>query len=110
MKRLPPDDCGFSTAFNVAAGKWKMLILCEIHDQPRRFGELRRLLPGISEKVLTEQLRQMEADGLIARTVYAETVLRVEYLATEIGRSLNDAVGTMADWGKAHEARMAAAA
>jgi DNA-binding HxlR family transcriptional regulator len=110
MKRLPTDDCGFATAFNVVGGKWKMGILWEIHDQPRRFGELRRLLPGISEKVLTEQLRQMEADGLIARTVYAETVQRVEYSATEIGLSLNDAIGTMAVWGKAHSARVAAAA
>jgi len=110
MKRLPPDDCGFSTAFNVAGGKWKMDILCEINDQPRRFGELRRLLPGISEKVLTEQLRQMEADGLITRTVYAGAVQRVEYSVTAIGMSLNDAVGAMSDWGRAHEARMAAAA
>jgi DNA-binding HxlR family transcriptional regulator len=110
MKRLPPDDCGFATAFNVVGGKWKMAILWEIHDQPRRFGELRRLLPGISEKVLTEQLRQMEADGLIARTVYAEAVQRVEYSATDIGLSLNDAIGTMATWGKAHRARAAAAA
>lgn len=109
MKPLLPDDCGFATAFNVVGGKWKMSILWEIHDQPRRFGELRRRLSGISEKVLTEQLRQMEADGLIVRTVYAEAVPRVEYSATEIGLSLNDAIGTMATWGKAHSARVAAA-
>lgn len=109
MKRLPSDGCGFATAFNVVGGKWKMAILWEIHDQPRRFGELRRLLPGISEKVLTEQLRQMEADGLIARTAYAESVPRVEYSATEIGLALNSAIGTMAVWGKAHTARMASA-
>ena len=110
MRPLQPDDCGFATAFNVVGGKWKMAILWEIHDQPRRFGELRRRLPGISEKVLTEQLRQMESDGLVARTAYAEAVARVEYSATEIGLSLNEAIGAMAAWGKAHSARMAAAA
>ena len=107
MKRLPADGCGFATALNVVAGKWKMAILWEVHARPRRFGELRRLLPGVSEKVLTQQLREMEADGLVARTVYAETVPRVEYSVTEIGLSLNTAVGTMSDWGKAHAARIA---
>ena len=110
MKRLPADGCGFATALNVVAGKWKMAILWEVHAQPRRFGELRRLLPGVSEKVLTQQLREMEADGLIARTVYAEAVQRVEYSVTGIGLSLNSAVGTMSAWGKAHAARTAGTA
>jgi DNA-binding HxlR family transcriptional regulator len=106
MKRLPPDDCGFATALNAVGGKWKMAILWEVHAGPRRFGELRRLLPGISEKVLTEQLRQMEADGLVARTVYPEAVQHVEYSVTALGLSLQSAINVMSDWGKAHATRV----
>ncbi|WP_114950765.1 winged helix-turn-helix transcriptional regulator [Sphingosinicella terrae] len=107
MKRLPPDDCGFAAALNAVGGKWKMTILWEVHAGPRRFGELRRLLPGISEKVLTEQLRQMEADGLVARRVYPEVVQRVEYSVTAVGLSLQSAINVMSDWGKEHAARLA---
>jgi DNA-binding HxlR family transcriptional regulator len=107
MKRLPDDDCGFATALNVIGGKWKTDILWEINLAPRRFGELRRILSGISEKVLTQQLREMEADDLIRREVFPGKVQRVEYSATEFGRSLNHTVTVMADWGKAYEIRMA---
>lgn len=110
MKPLPEDECGFAAALNVASGKWKMAILWEIHSAPRRFGELRRLLKGVSEKVLTEQLRQMETDGLITRTVYPETVQRVEYAVTDVGLSLNTAINAMSDWGRLHTARVAAQA
>jgi DNA-binding HxlR family transcriptional regulator len=65
MKRLPDDDCGFASALNAIGGKWKTEILWEINLAPRRFGELRRLLAGISEKVLAQQLREMEADDLL---------------------------------------------
>jgi DNA-binding HxlR family transcriptional regulator len=107
MKRLPDDDCGFASAINVIGGKWKTDILWEINIEPRRFGELRRILSGVSEKVLAQQLREMEADGLIRREVFAEKVQRVEYSATDFGRSLNHAVTVMAEWGKAYEVRMA---
>ncbi|CDZ41197.1 HxlR family transcriptional regulator [Neorhizobium galegae bv. officinalis] len=107
MKRLPDDDCGFASALNVIGGKWKTDILWEINIEPRRFGELKRILSGVSEKVLAQQLREMEADGLIRREVFAEKVQRVEYSATDFGRSLNHAVTVMADWGKAYEIRMA---
>jgi DNA-binding HxlR family transcriptional regulator len=107
MKRLPEDDCGFASALNVIGGKWKTDILWEINVAPRRFGELRRILSGISEKVLAQQLREMEADDLIRREVFPGKVQKVEYSATDFGRSLNHAVGVMADWGKAYEIRMA---
>ncbi|PDS72871.1 helix-turn-helix domain-containing protein [Rhizobium sp. L43] len=107
MKRLPDDDCGFASALNAIGGKWKTDILWEINLAPRRFGELRRILKGVSEKVLTQQLREMEADDLIRREVFPGRVQRVEYLATEFGRSLNQAVTVMADWGRAYEIRMA---
>ncbi|KKX28100.1 helix-turn-helix domain-containing protein [Rhizobium sp. LC145] len=107
MKRLPDDDCGFATALNVIGGKWKTDILWEINLAPRRFGELRRILSGVSEKVLAQQLREMEADDLIRREVFPGKVQRVEYSVTDFGRSLNEAVTVMADWGKAFEIRMA---
>lgn len=107
MKRLPDDDCGFASALNVIGGKWKTDILWEINVEPRRFGELKRILSGISEKMLAQQLREMEADDLIRREVSPGKVQRVEYSATDFGRSLNHAVTVMADWGKAYEIRMA---
>lgn len=107
MKRLPDDDCGFASALNVIGGKWKMDILWEINVASRRFGELRRLLPGVSEKMLAQQLREMEADDLVCRQVFPGKVQRVEYSTTDFGRSLNQAVAVMSLWGKAYEIRMA---
>jgi DNA-binding HxlR family transcriptional regulator len=107
MKRLQHDECGFAAALNAIGGKWKTMILWEIALEPRRFGTLRRLLPGISEKVLTQQLREMEADDLVRREVFPGAVQRVEYSATEFGRTLNDAVAVLSAWGKAHEGRLA---
>jgi DNA-binding HxlR family transcriptional regulator len=68
MRVLAKDDCGFGTALAAIGGKWKAAILWEIVEQPVRFGQLRRQVAGISEKVLTQQLREMEADGLIRRS------------------------------------------
>jgi DNA-binding HxlR family transcriptional regulator len=106
MKRLQHDECGFATALNAIGGKWKTAILWEVTLAPRRFGELRRLLPGISEKVLTQHLREMEADGLVRRKVFPGAVTKVEYSVTETGRGLNEAVAVLSKWGKAQEARM----
>lgn len=99
-----PDECGFGTALRVIGGKWKTSLLWELHLGPHRFAELRDRLPGVSEKVLTQQLRQMEADGLITRRDYREVPPRVEYSITPLGLSLNDAVTAMSAWGKRHEA------
>lgn len=107
MKRLPGDACGLATALNAIGGKWKTMILWEVNLAPRRFGELRRLLPGISEKVLTEQLREMEADLLVRREAFPGAVQKVVYSVTEYGIGLNEAVAVMSAWGKAHEARLA---
>jgi DNA-binding HxlR family transcriptional regulator len=71
--------------------------------RPRRFGELKRLLPGVSEKVLTQQLREMELDDLLHRTVIPGSVPKVEYSVTDFGRTLNHAVTVMSEWGKQHE-------
>jgi DNA-binding HxlR family transcriptional regulator len=95
-----PHVCGIGPAFEVIGGKWKALILWELHAQTHRFGELKRLVPGISEKMLIQQLREMEADGLIKRVVFHEVPPRVEYSATKLGTSLNVAMGPLADWGE----------
>lgn len=83
-------------------GKWKCTILCCLIDQAQRTGELRRLLSGISQKVLTEQLRELENDGLIARIDYQEIPLRVEYRLTEFGWSLEPIISAMCNWGSAN--------
>lgn len=103
MRRKEPDSCGFAAALRAIGGKWKTSLLWELHLRPYRFAELRRLLPGVSEKVLTQQLRQMEADGLVSRRAYDEVPPRVEYSITPLGFSLNDAVTVMSAWGKHHE-------
>lgn len=104
MRRKETDECGFASALQAIGGKWKTSLLWALHLRPHRFAELRRLLPGISEKVLAQQLRQMEADGLISRRDYDEVPPRVEYAVTPLGLSLNDAVTAMSKWGKQHEA------
>nr|WP_210339451.1 helix-turn-helix domain-containing protein [Ensifer sp. ENS08] len=105
---MQQDDCGFASALNAIGGKWKTLILWEVNIEPRRFGELRRLLPGISEKVLAQQLREMEADRLVRREVFPAAVQRVEYSVTEFGKTLNEAVTVLSTWGEEHQARLAA--
>lgn len=95
--------CALDFALAVVAGKWKPTILWVLHPQPMHFGELRRMLDGISEKVLTEQLRQLEADGVVERDDYREgAVRRVRYRLTESGQRLNDAVHALAEWGNAY--------
>lgn len=107
MKRFATDECGFATALNAIGGKWKMEILWKVTLAPRRFGALRRLLPGVSEKMLAQQLREMEADGLVRRQVFPGAVQKVEYSVTDVGRTLNEAIGVMSAWGKAQEYRLA---
>jgi DNA-binding HxlR family transcriptional regulator len=97
-----PDECGLGQALSVIGGRWKSAILWELHARPLRFGELRRRLPGISEKVLYEQLREMECDGVVRRQAFDEAVLRVEYSLTPAGTALNDAAHMLAQWGLAH--------
>lgn len=103
-----PYDCGLDAAVEVIGGKWKVSILWALAAQPRRFGELRRGVEGISEKMLIQQLRQMEADGLVQRESFGEVPPRVEYSLTPLGLSLNDALGPLGDWGEEHMLHIAA--
>jgi DNA-binding HxlR family transcriptional regulator len=102
MGKKHPYDCGLGPALDVIGGKWKALILWEIRDEPRRFGELKRSVSGISEKMLIQQLREMEADGIVHREVYQQVPPRVEYSATDLGASLNEALMPLCDWGEKH--------
>ncbi|MCX4091789.1 winged helix-turn-helix transcriptional regulator [Nocardia sp. alder85J] len=99
--RSGPYICGIDAALDVVSGKWKGLVLWELHAHgTRRFAELRRALPGVSEKMLTQHLRQMEEDGLVHRKVYAEVPPKVEYSLTDAGTSLNEALRPLGEWGR----------
>lgn len=103
----PNYTCGIGPAFQVIGGKWKAAILWELNGATRRFGELRRLLPGISEKMLIQQLRELVADGLALRVVQNAVPPHVEYSLTSLGESLNKALGPLADWGARYAAKPA---
>ncbi len=92
--------CGTDAAMDVIGGKWKVLILWELGERPHRFGELRRKLPGITEKVLASHLREMETDGIVHREEYDEVPPRVEYSLTPRGVSLNAALEPLGAWGR----------
>jgi DNA-binding HxlR family transcriptional regulator len=92
-------SCPVETTIDLLGSKWKLLILRELFKGTKRFGELSRGVPGISQKMLTQQLRQMEVDNLIRRKIYAEVQPRVEYSLTEIGKSLSPILDAMHKWG-----------
>ncbi len=99
--------CGLEAALEVIGGKWKPIVLWQLASGRRRFGELRRLVTGISEKMLIQQLREMERDGIVAREDFREIPPRVEYRLTEFGVSLGEALRPLCDWGTEHLARIA---
>ncbi|WAL66423.1 helix-turn-helix domain-containing protein [Amycolatopsis cynarae] len=87
---------------SVIGGKWKVLILWALDERRCRFGELRRLLPGITEKVLASHLRELEEDGIVHREVFDEVPPRVEYSLTGPGIALNAALAPLSAWGREH--------
>jgi DNA-binding HxlR family transcriptional regulator len=95
--KLP--DCPVATTVGLIGSKWKLLIMRNLLTRPWRFNELQKSLDGISQKVLTDCLRSMEADGIIVRTVYAEVPPRVEYTLSELGESMRPILNAMYDWG-----------
>jgi DNA-binding HxlR family transcriptional regulator len=95
-------ECGLDAAVDIVGGKWKPLVLWALSEQPRRFGALRRELPGISEKVLTQQLRELERDGIVHREVHDQVPPKVVYSLTPLGRSLDHALQPLGDWGEQH--------
>lgn len=103
MRKQPrPYTCGIDAAIDVVGGKWKVLILWALNEDTQRFGELRRLVPGITEKMLIQQLRELEHDGIVHREVYQQVPPKVEYSLTEFGTSLNTALEPLGEWGLKH--------
>jgi len=102
--------CTIETTAGLIGGRWKAVVIFHLLSGTRRFGELRRLLPNATARMLTLQLRELEADGLLRRKVFAEVPPRVEYTLTPQGASLGPIVTAMGAWGKAYERRSAIAA
>ena len=96
--------CPVATIVALIGSKWKLLIIRNLLARPWRFNELKKALEGISQKVLTDSLRSMEADGIITRTVYPEVPPR-EYALTELGESLKPILDSMRAWGEAYKAK-----
>ncbi|MGW0790547.1 winged helix-turn-helix transcriptional regulator [Streptomyces sp. NPDC002911] len=95
-----PDECAVEFAMEMLGGRWKLAVLKQLVVGTHRFGELRRALPGVTQRMLTRQLRELEADGLVTRTVYPEVPPRVEYALTEVGRSLDSITDELDKWGR----------
>ena len=91
--------CTVEATLDVIGGKWKPLILWHLGDNVMRFGQLQKALPGVNAKMLTKQLRELEEDGVIQRTVYPEVPPRVEYAITEFGRTLIPILQALCAWG-----------
>ena len=96
-------DCPVATTVQLIGNKWKLLIIRNLRVRPWRFNELQKNLDGISQKVLTDSLRSMEADGLITRTVYAEVPPRVEYALSELGETMRPILDAMEAWGNSYK-------
>ncbi|NMR35711.1 helix-turn-helix transcriptional regulator [Chryseobacterium aquaticum] len=98
------NSCPVTATMKVLGGKWKAILINAIyHTSPARFGELRRSVKGITQSMLTSQLRELEDDGIINRKIYAEIPPRVEYTLTEFGLTLSPIILSMADWGKKYK-------
>lgn len=99
--------CPVATTVELIGNKWKLLIIRNLLTGPWRFNELRKDLTGISQKVLTDNLRSLESDGIITRTAYPEVPPRVEYALSELGETLRPILDSMAAWGETYKANMA---
>lgn len=100
IKRLP--SLPSERALKVISGRWKAVILYHLFDGPRRLSALRRLVPAVSQKVLIQQLREMEEHGLVHREIFREVPPRVEYSATALGQSLEPVLLALCEWGQRH--------
>lgn len=103
LKELPA--CPVETTLSLIGDKWKVLILRDLLPGTKRFGELKKSVGTVSQKVLTAQLRDMEDNGLVHREVYAEVPPRVEYSLTDLGRSLEPILNAMKSWGEDYKSK-----
>ncbi len=104
VKELPA--CPVETTLTLIGDKWKVLILRDLLTGTKRFGELKKSIGNVSQKVLTAQLRAREENGLLTRTVYAEVPPRVEYTLTDLGKSLKPILDAMWNWGEEYKASL----
>lgn len=103
IENCETEKCPVITTLEVIGGKWKPAILWELqHKEVCRFGELKKSVVGITQKMLTQQLRELENDGILERRVYAEVPPKVEYRMTDYGKSLSSILNEMAAWGISH--------
>lgn len=96
--------CPVATTLDVIGGRWKALILYQLREGPRRFNELRRLIPAVTQRMLTAHLRELERDGIVHRHVHAVVPPRVDYSLTEVGVTLTPILSAMAEWGGRYQA------
>lgn len=102
-RRVGPDECVVDATLDLIGGKWKGMIVYQLlASEPRRFNALKRDVGSVTQRMLTKQLRELEDDGLVSRTVYAEVPPRVEYRLTEAGRRLAPVVSALKAWGQQH--------
>ncbi|KYG99027.1 helix-turn-helix domain-containing protein [Bradyrhizobium sp. DOA1] len=101
--------CSVEATLDLIDGKWKGVILYHLQNGTQRFGELRRRMPGITQRMLTKQLRALEEDKLVVRKVYAEVPPRVEYCLSELGESLRPVIDILKAWGESHQQRLSSA-
>ncbi|WP_051940873.1 winged helix-turn-helix transcriptional regulator [Stenoxybacter acetivorans] len=99
-------SCPVDNTLSIIGGKWKVLILHHLKDEPRRFNELRRRIPDITQRMLTLQLRELEQDGIILRHVYPQVPPKVEYSLTELGCTLIPVIMAMHEWGRVYGIRL----
>ncbi len=102
QRHLAYTNCPVEAALDIIGGKWKSIILFRVMEETRRFNELRRLLPNITQRMLTNQLRELERDGLVHRKVYAEVPPKVEYSITEFGNTLEPVLRELTQWAETH--------
>ncbi len=105
LKKDDMPDCPVATTVNLIGSKWKLLILRNLLSRPCRFNELKRNMPGISHKVLTESLRSMENDGIVKRKIYETKPKSVEYSLTELGLTLKPVLLEMEKWGNFYKSK-----
>ena len=90
-------------SLNILGGKWKILIIWQLKDSPKRYGELKKSLPGVTHKMLTQQLRELEQDEIISRKVYSEIPPKVEYNLTLLGKTIIPVIDLLSDWGEEYQ-------
>ncbi len=106
IRQIDETNCPVKATMDIIGGKWKPIILYYLKEGTQRFGELQRLIPHVTKKMLTQQLRELESDGIINRKVFQQVPPKVEYSLTEYGKTLSSILELMANWGTTHHAKL----